>query len=411
MFRSRSSELAGEITSVVTAGNCLGCGACATAFDGVDMNLDKEGFLRPVVSQSARGAARRFQDLCPGIRCRPQLKGPRQHEVFGSYVSAWVGWATDDFIRRMGSSGGVLTALSSFAAVESGVGVWGAYGGVAGSTQVGRLSPNGDLVKMAGSRYAPAASAHLDSEFRSGDVFVGKPCDVSGFRRLHGSESGVSVEDSLTMSFFCAGTPSLKATDELVTFLGMPSSSVESVRYRGDGWPGQFVASDGCQSVETDYDTAWGKFLGPRTQWRCRLCPEGTGDSADVVAGDFWSSDARGYPSFEESDGQSVIIARSNAGDALIRHAVAAGILRAEPVDLDDVAAVQPLQVLRAQTLAGRLIGVRLSGRAVPRIVGYQTIRWALRRPVANLKAALGSWRRSRRLFRAEKRLRFLERP
>jgi coenzyme F420 hydrogenase subunit beta len=228
----------------------------------------------------------------------------------------------------------------------------------------------------------------------AGGLTVGKPCEVSAVRAVADLRG---ERPPLLLSFFCAGTPAQRATDGLVRSLGGDPDDVVDLRYRGDGWPGSFVArsSDG-RSVRTGYDESWGKHLGPTTQWRCKLCPDGTGESADVVAGDFWLADDRGYPLFAEQDGRSALIARTAAGRELVEAAVAAGALVVEAVDLDAVAAVQPLQVNRRRTLWGRLMGARLASRAVPRYRGFGLLRAGLAEPRQTVRAGRGTWRRSR---------------
>jgi coenzyme F420 hydrogenase subunit beta len=75
--------------------------------------------------------------------------------------------------------------------------------------------------------------------------------------------------------------------------------------------------------------------------------------------------------------------------------AVAAGVIEAEPLDIDSVASVQPLQVKRKQVLFGRLLGRRLAGRAIPAYSGYSMLRMARRWPKENLAAARGAFERS----------------
>src|SRR5690606_23400732 len=129
----------------------------------------------------------------------------------------------------------------------------------------------------AGSRYAPVGALDNPAILTAGAV-TGKPCEIAALRQA--SDDLVAGETPLLLSFFCAGTPSQHATDQLLSKLGVePDDPVDALRYRGNGWPGRFVATAGDREVSADYDESWGKTLGPTTQWRCKICPDGIGES------------------------------------------------------------------------------------------------------------------------------------
>jgi len=394
---------------VVAAGNCSGCGLCPALDPGLQMQVVDGGWARPVPVEPPAGASaavdagRAFATGCPGRRVQAQRPpGTDRHPVLGPVAGAWQGWATDPAVRLAGSSGGALTALAAFALASGraahAVAARGDRERPLRSTTADLVDP-ADLVAGAGSRYAPVSTVAEPAASDPSAVTVGKPCEVSAVRAVADLRE---ERPPLLLSFFCAGTPAQRATEDLVRTLGADPADVVDLRYRGDGWPGSFVArlADGG-SVRTGYDESWGAHLGPTTQWRCKLCPDGTGQSADVVAGDFWEADERGYPVFAEQEGRSALIARTAAGLELVEAAVAAGVLAVEPVDLDAVAAVQPLQVGRRRTLWGRLVGARVAGRPVPRYRGFGLLRAGLERPRETVRAARGTHRRSRGSGRA----------
>ena len=131
-------------------------------------------------------------------------------------------------------------------------------------------------------------------------------------------------------------------------------------------------------------------------QWRCKLCVDGVGESADIAAGDLWHSDERGYPSFTEADGESALVARTTRGLELVLRAAEAGVVVLEPVDAALVGSVQPLQRRRRETLLGRLVGTRLAGRTTPRYRGFGLLRLALAHPRETVRTARGTFRRVR---------------
>lgn len=364
----------------------------------VEMRLDG-GYMRPGFrgdpAGGERAEARVFDKVCPGRNMRaPHAETGREHPTFGRYVSAWRARAVDTETRREGSSAGVLTALSTFL-VETGrapsvVGVAASADAPTRTVPV-RIMSRSEALSSAGSRYAPVAvlGAHVDAEASA----VGKPCEISALRAVR--RATALAAQPILLSFFCAGVPSQDATDALIRTLGVDPVEATSLRYRGDGWPGTFRVESPVAAGSLSYEESWGAHLGKRLQWRCKICPDGTGADADVAVGDYWQADDRGFPVFANGEGESVAIARTARGEALLRAAVDAGVLEIDTLDLDDVARVQPLQVRRKLVLFGRLLGRWAAGHRVPRMRGYKLLARAMRDPRANFHEAIGAFARS----------------
>jgi len=398
------------VDRVVRNENCTGCGACALISDRITVSVDASGFNRPHVDEARESAderaeTRAFRAVCPGVRLTaPTPESDSVHPTFGRYVSAWHGVAADEQIRHAGSSAGVLTALSQWL-VDTG-----RTASVVGSTQsttdplqtqVSRLTTSGEILSAAGSRYAPVGNASLYSTDAGTNAMVGKPCEASAVSQLHDHVGTPPADRPVILSFFCAGVPRLDATVKLAGSLGYETADVRAVRYRGQGWPGSFTVTGRDDSeASLSYEESWGQHLGRDLQWRCKICPDGTGAHADISVGDYWAADDQGYPIFTNSEGASAVIARTWRGHQLLERAAADGVIVVQPVDLDDVARVQPLQVKRRQVLGGRLAGRMLGGRRVPRYRGYGIVRSMIRMPSANARDARGTLRRTLSRFK-----------
>jgi coenzyme F420 hydrogenase subunit beta len=323
----RGDQFERDVMRVVTNGNCSGCGACALISPRVTMR-DVDGFLRPRVEGDVPSGPgeRRFREVCPGVGLRRQASEAMAHPVFGRCVSAWEAAAVDPEIRRAGSSGGVLTALESWLLTSGVVAeVRAAAADRARPTRTvpGTISSREEALRASGSRYAPVATASGLRDVSAPYVFVGKPCEASAVQKASLGPQALRPAE-VVLSFFCASTPRQTATDALVADLGMQPGRVADLRYRGDGWPGEFrVRSDDGHTESLTYEESWGARLGRDLQWRCKLCVDGTGEDADIAVGDFWRSDDRGFPIFEEGQGNSVAIARTAKGHALLLRAQA----------------------------------------------------------------------------------------
>ncbi len=369
------------------------------------MEFDRNGFLRPSIGPvSTAGTdgpeARLFKKTCPGWKLRVPHNAPSvAHPIFGDYLGAWTAWAIDPEVRHSGSSGGVLTALSIWL-VESGQtrAVIGSSSNKSLPTETTpvRIVSKAEALGAAGSRYAPVCNLpelRLDA---AANALVGKPCEASAAYQLFEARELPDEARPLLMTFFCAGTPSQHATESLVAQMGIQIRDVVGLRYRGNGWPGRFALKTRSGSRHSvSYEDSWGSHLGRHLQTRCKLCVDGVGRHGDLSVGDFWNADADGYPSFTDADGVSVLIARTRRGLDLINSASEHGLIHLSDINLDDVLAMQPLQVDRIRTLAGRLIGRLLAGKSIPRYSGYRLLALAAGNPLRTLRAAIGSFARS----------------
>lgn len=397
-----SSKLERAVASVSSSGRCSGCGACALVSPSISLKLSEEGFLRPEVTSPPltsedKNLTRDFRRICPGVAVDARdLTAPMAHPVFGKYFGVWTGYASDDLVRFRGSSGGVLTALSVWlleskrASQIAGVGAQ--VGAPSRSIPV-RILSRDEALAASGSRYAPVANASQYDPEDSTSVFVGKPCEIYAASRLSSRDGDAGP---VRLSFFCAGTPSQLATDGLIEKMGGNADHIKSLQYRGNGWPGYFKFENEAGEVsQLSYDDSWGKHLGRSLQWRCKVCVDGTGEFADIAVGDYWETDEKGYPSFSDSEGNSIVIARTARGLALVHEAVAAGVLRLSPATIDGLMSIQPLQRIRRSTIIGRLAGRVLAGRSVPIYKGFSLLRLTAGHLRQNMRAAAGTFLRT----------------
>ena len=216
-------------------------------------------------------------------------------------------------------------------------------------------------------------------------LFIGKPCDVMALReyaKLH-PEHKSRIE--YWVSLVCAGMPSYNATRKLIARAADPTPVV-SLRYRGDGWPGDFkVSFEDGKTFRCSYNESWGQVLGRDVRFRCKICPDGIGQYADLVVGDAWHT-KDGYPDFTEQEGRSFLLARNARGAELAEKARDAGILSLSPLDIRGLEQMQPYQYQRlrnafyklapAWIVTGGLLKIRHLG--LPRFPTRKGLRTAL---------------------------------
>lgn len=368
----------------VARGNlCAGCGGCALVADGkINMKMQDPGYLRPV--QTAPLTAReesRISRICPGLGQSVAARGRTDDVLWGPYVSMQTGWAKDADLRHTASSGGALSAVLNHLLAAGTVDqviqtAASPQVPVANAAVLSRSAA--DVRAAAGSRYAPSAplagiAPLLDSGKRF--AFVGKPCDVAALRALALEDTRVDQRIPVMLSFFCAGVPSQHGAEQLLRKLGTTLDETSTFRYRGNGWPGYATATlkDG-REASISYHESWGKVLTSHVQLRCKICADGTGQAADIVCADAWETDERGYPLFEEEDGISLIVARTQKGQTILQDSKAAGHLVTNSFDVPKLADIQPGQSERRRVLAARLLGLQLLARPSPTYRGLHVI-------------------------------------
>jgi coenzyme F420 hydrogenase subunit beta len=362
--------------------------------EGLRMTVNAEGYLRPSSANApSAGLQRRILEVCPGILQRPAREAARDR-LWGPYHALFKGHAEDPELRFRGSSGGVLTA-TALHLLESGA--------VTAVLHV-RADPEAPLRTVAqvsrsraellsgiGSRYAPAAPlVAVETVLAAGERFavIGKPCDIAGIRNLARRDARVAPLLRFTMSFLCAGVSSQRISERIVNGYGLAESDVRLLRYRGHGCPGalHIEASDG-RTFEQSYDETWSSALNQAVQFRCKICPDSTGEQADLVCGDAWAS-ADGY-AHGDHDGEGAVIARSERGAAVLREMREQGVVTLQPLAQATLTATQMHHPARKRAVLPRLMGMAFAGAMVPDFRGMRLWRCAIMDP-------RGAWRNFR---------------
>lgn len=397
-----------DIETIKKNGLCAGCGLCAGLGDQSDpaivMQDSPDGYRRPVARRAiASDHARLIDEACPGATIRHDRAALEAgyDPVWGPLIEVRLGWSTDPALRRNASSGGGLSAILTHLLATGQIDyvVQTAVSDVSPLRNAMKISTGrDDVFHAAGSRYAPSSplediGARLDAPGRF--AFVGKPCDVAALRQLSRHDPRVNEKVPFMLAFMCAGVPSYRGTSALLKALGVEDESqVTGFRYRGDGWPGFAVAemADG-RRLTMDYDTSWGRILNKHLQFRCKICPDGIGEFADITCADGWHFDDKGAASFEERDGRSLILTRTAKGEALLRTMIESEAIITEPCTREEMARMQPYQAHRKGFVWSRLIAMAMMGKRLPTFRGLDLARnsraFGLRRNIRSMGGML----------------------
>ena len=362
-------ERSDNVSVVTAAGLCTGCGVCAGVCPKacIQMRETPAGALAPRVDTSTCVRCGQCVAVCAGWR-EPSDETDADPFI-GAVRSVHVAYAAAPSVRDAGNSGGVVTALLLAALRE----------GLVDATTVVSAGPKNalrpkmrltsderDIVASAGSRYCPVScdAALRDlHDTRQRVAFAGLGCHTQGLALVRERFPSVGERLALVIGLFCARTQLFGAAACLARRCGIAPHDVASFAYRSkalDGWPGSVVvqARDGRQASLARYELFNVKAL--TTPVRCRLCFDKLNACCDLAIGDPWELD---LPDREK--GYSMILARTERGEAFLKRAADRGELVMEPGSLDDVLRSQGIDAKRREHDA-YCATWRALGRALP---------------------------------------------
>ena len=377
-----------DLQKIVEDGLCLGCGLCAAvAPDAIEIIRGGDGDLQARANADVTAEQMDMVSrICPSLRVEglpPELgeMAPHQDLVWGPYVEMSLGYAAAPDIRHQASTAGILTMLAIYV-LESGSVDAILHVKAADSPAnfgVATISrTREDVLSAAGSRYGPtAALIDIEAALSSNERFaiVAKPCDLNALRNLAHIDSRVNQRIHYWMTMLCGGFQPDAAFNDFLRDHDIGADGLSSVRYRGYGCPGptSLTYADGRQ-VDFHYLDFWGE---DESQWsmplRCKICPDGIGEAADIVAGDAWDGASPDRQESKTDPGFNSVITRTAKGEALYQAAIAAGLIeKSEIVDCAFMSRVQPHQVVKKLAGQARIEGLREAGSVAPELVNLR---------------------------------------
>lgn len=342
---------------------CCGCGLCSKYVKG---STNNKGYYRP---DKVLLSEKFDTSVC---YCN-QVEQSSKNGMWGPLSGVYYGFAREEEDRKNASSGGMLTAIAcnllETGKVDQIVQIAAAADDQMKAVVKWNTSPQ-EVKRCCGSRYT--ASASLEGLIENIDVnrkyaVVGKPCDIRVLRTYIEKNKELNKTIVFLLSFFCGGTPSIQANDNLLAHMGLKRNEVRTFTYRGNGWPGKTTGTDKNGNIAMmEYEESWGKILGRDLQDICRFCWEGVGEAADISCGDGWYIE-NGQPLFEERDGRNVVLARTDKGNTLLLDMQKENSIQLENIsDLKVLDKMQPGQHMRKSAMFSRILAMKICRKKVP---------------------------------------------
>lgn len=318
-----------SILDVVKKGLCTGCGTCYSLCpnESIEVGIDqKKGIYIPQINQECNNCGICLK-VCPGYefdfkKFNKELFGkPPDENLLGNVHECHLGYSNDNDIRCRSSSGGLVTQIL-ISALEMGL-IDGAL-----VTRMKKNNPfkpepfiaesKDEIIEASTSKYCPvpaniALKKILESKNKKFAV-VGLPCHIHGIRKAEIINKELKEKIVLHIGIFCSTVPNFLATKFLLHKYDIDQEKVESMSYRGDGWPGflKFKLEKNEISIPMhEYrSSGFAEYFIPM---RCKLCIDMCNEFADLSIGDAW------LPEIVKTDetGTSILLIRNDVSNKI----------------------------------------------------------------------------------------------
>ncbi len=236
--------------------------------------------------------------------------------------SPYVLYACDKEIRFKGSAGGVATQLIKYMFDKNYISSALTFKFAGENLYIPKIARSFEEYNITGSIYHEIDIFSFLKEniknFTDHFAITALPCQVKAIRKIAERHNKNVIIISLT----CSAQQEKEATYYLLEYLGIDSSDVELLKYRGNGWPsGIFIRTkDGKEYKIENINSIWMYIFHSMifSLDRCITCKDTFGIESDIILADPW---LKRYKE-KEKIGASITIPNSEIGNLLIEKAI-----------------------------------------------------------------------------------------
>ena len=360
------------LSDITNNGLCIGCGLCQSILgkEKISIEMTDKGRLEPrEINPLSNEDLDKVKKICPGVIVeglpKKEVSNDSKFDIlWGYYNSLFYAWSTDEQIRFQSSTGGLLNGLSLYLLESKKVDFILHTAG--DPEQPMRSIPRFSYTKQellsceSRSRYGPASPLSKFNEAldtKKNFAFVGKPCDISAIRQLSKTDERVNIQCKFLLTLVCGGSTEFTKSQDFIKSFNVKEEELETFRYRGFGNPGRmYIKTKDGREHDREYNSFWGEESTWRVHFRCKICPDAIGESADIAALDTW----RGGSPKEEDEGYNAAIVRTQKGNDLLKEAIKAGyIQKGSNLTIADINDFQPHQVSKKKAVYARHLGMK----------------------------------------------------
>ena len=328
---------------VIDQGLCNRCGSCVgLCQNGTIQFVDVLGKCLPqkIKSCSCPACQKISWQACSGKyvpfpKIEKKIFGKTiSNRLLGNVLQAFVGYSRNPQIRRLSSSGGLITTTLLHLLENKKIGA----AVVAGNnkqkpykSEVQLAKTKAAIIKAAQSKYTilPVNTIlHLLSKFKGKVAYVSLPCQTHSLRKLQLKNHPSVANIDYVLGSYCGINLHFNAVKSFLKNQGVDDlEKVKSLQFRAGEWPGKMRAETTDGQI-FELEKFYANYLIPfYSMQRCLLCTDLTNELADISFGDAWA------PIYEErKKGWSLVLVRTKKGQKLIENMRRKKIVKLTPI-------------------------------------------------------------------------------
>lgn len=305
------------MTELAARSLCSGCAACRAACPkgAISMKADAEGFLYPLIDETACVSCGKCRRVCPVLN-RPQPREPQ---------AVYAALAKDTALRLASSSGGLFSLLARPILARGGVVFGAAWDYTSHTVKIVSVRTEAELAALRGSKYVQAdvgdayeqTCAALQKDIPV--LYSGTPCQIVALNRVLGK----SYANLLTVEIICHAAPSP---------LAFQKYAAQRERRAGSKISRIFSRSKNCSwkryAMSLSFHAKGIAYLKPLTEDTflrgflaelynrpsCHACSvRELRSGADITLADYWNVH-RKFPVMDDDRGTSVVLVNTEKG-------------------------------------------------------------------------------------------------
>ncbi len=333
-----------KLIDVTKNGLCNRCGTCIGLSQGKIKFKDKEGnYLPKIPIDLEDDLAKRIWTGCPAQNVNfPRLNqfvynSPKRDQYLGHYRSLHIGFTTNQKIRRLASSGGIITQVLLWLLQNkkiSGAVVLGMDEKKPWLTRPFIATTPEQIISAAGSKYLLSSNNQALSHVTDSQenlALVGIPPQVHSIRKLQMVNDEVVKKIKYIIGPFYGNTLHFSSIKYLLKSYGIDDhKKIKSLSFREGKWPGYTKIV--LQSGEViKLPKFYANYLIPfHIVKRSLLSTDLTNEFTDISVGDAWA------PKYEQKGkGFSMVIVRSQKGQNILEKMQHQGVISLKNISKD----------------------------------------------------------------------------